>query len=293
VHAEGSVDVADPGIGVEGDRPPLGPRTGGIRFAGGGQDRVRRVREWFGRQYLSFHFGKQGWLTKIEKATRISSCQQFNETIVFTGMKKRKRTYVLKARAEQLAETRARIVEAIMNLHQEVGPRHTTVSAIAKRAGVERLTVYRHFQDETEMFSACSHRYLELNPPPQQTAWANETDPVRRTRHGLEEVYAFFSRTAPMFEMIYRDVSEFPSLKAIMDQFGGYLRSLADDLVEAWPPDERRPARTMILRHATKFSTWQSLAAESATDDQKVGLMLAWLEVDPPPSRKNRSESSG
>ena len=47
-------------------------------------------------------------------------------------MKKAKRSYVLRARAERQADTRARIVEAIMNLHAEVGPRHTTVSAIAK-----------------------------------------------------------------------------------------------------------------------------------------------------------------
>ena len=80
---------------------------------------------------------------------------------------------MLKARAERQANTRARIVEAIMHLHQDVGPRHTTVSAIARRAGVERLTVYRHFNDESEMFAACSHRYLELNPPPQPADWRN------------------------------------------------------------------------------------------------------------------------
>ena len=94
-----------------------------------------------------------------------------------------KRRYVLQARGDNVAETRARIVQAIMALHQEVGPRKTTVSAIASRAGVERLTVYRHFKGEAEMFAACSERYLELNPPPDPLAWAVEHDPMRRTRH--------------------------------------------------------------------------------------------------------------
>src|SRR6187549_2971348 len=155
---------------------------------------------------------------------------------MFTEMKKATRRYVFKARGEQMAETRARIVEAIMRLHEEVGPRNTTVSAIADRAGVERLTVYRHFKDEAAMFAACSHRYMELNPPPDPSAWAGQIDPARRTRRGLEDLYAYFGRTSSMFEKIYRDVSEFVSLKKIMDQFDAYLRNLADDLAATWPP---------------------------------------------------------
>jgi AcrR family transcriptional regulator len=220
------------------------------------------------------------WLTKTEEGFPFSPCQYFCKTFVFTEMKKAKRSYVLRARAERLADTRARIVEAIMFLHQEVGPRHTTISAIAKHAGVERLTVYRHFSDETEMFSACSHRYLKLNPPPQPAEWATEVDPFRRTHRGLEEIYAFFSRTAPMFEKIYRDVSEYVSLKEIMDGFDLYLRDLADDLATGWPGDAERARRAVILRHATKFSTWQSLTAERVGNAQKVALILGWLTSD-------------
>jgi AcrR family transcriptional regulator len=173
---------------------------------------------------------------------------------MFTEMKAA-RPYILKARGEHMAETRARIVEAIMRLHGEIGPRKTTVSAIANRAGVERLTVYRHFRDESEMFAACSHRYLELNPPPNPSAWAGEIDPARKTRRGPEDLYAFFARTAPMFEKIYRDVDEYVSLKKIMDQFDAYLRKLADDLAAAWPRDRAAARRRVTLRHAVKFTT--------------------------------------
>ena len=192
-------------------------------------------------------------------------------------MKRVKRSYVLRARGEQVAETRARIVEAIMQLHEEVGPRNTTVSAIADRAGVERLTVYRHFQDEAAMFAACSHRYLELNPPPDPSAWAGEVGPARRTRRGLEDLYAFFGRTSPMFEKIYRDVGEFESLKKIMDRFDAYLRNLADDLAAAWRPNRAAARRQTILRHAVKFATWQSFTFDGVGDEQKIELILQWL----------------
>jgi AcrR family transcriptional regulator len=194
-------------------------------------------------------------------------------------MKKRKRRYILRARAELVAETRARIVEAIMRLHGEVGPRNTTVSAIAARAGVERLTVYRHFKNEAEMFAACSHRYLELNPPPDPSTWAGEFDPARRARLGLEALYGFFTRTAPMLEKIYRDVSEYASLKEIMDQFDAHLRKTADDLAAAWPRSKDPARRRVILRHGAKFATWQSLEADGVDNQQKVALMLEWLSV--------------
>lgn len=207
-------------------------------------------------------------------------------------MKKAKRPYVLRARAGRLAETRARIVEAMMRLHQEVGPRNATVSAIARRAGVERLTVYRHFRDEKAMFAACSNHYLELNPPPQPAAWADEADAGRRTQRGLEELYAFFSRTAPMFEKIYRDMGEYDSLQQIMDGFDAYLRNLAADLATAWRSDQRRARRSVILRHATKFATWQSLTSDGVDNAQKVALMLEWLTAEAAEPRDRKATAS-
>jgi len=191
---------------------------------------------------------------------------------------KSKRSYVLRARAEQLAETRLRITEAIMTLHGEVGPRNTTVTAIAEKAGVERLTVYRHFANEAEMFQACSHRYLELHPPPRPQDWGDEADPARRTRRALKAIFSYFSETEAMFEKIYRDVPDFESLQEIMNGFDAYLQSLADDLAAAWPKDSAKQAR-MILRHAIKFATWQSFNADGVGDLQKVALIVDWLEA--------------
>ena len=127
------------------------------------------------------------------------------------------------------------------------------------------------------MFAACSHRYLELNPPPDPAAWAGELEPVGRVRRGLEELYAFFRRTSPMFEKIYRDVGEYAALKKIMNGFDAHLRVLADTLAAAWPEDKGSARPQVILRHAAKFATWQSLQAEGVDDRQKVALIIQWL----------------
>lgn len=201
---------------------------------------------------------------------------------------KPKRRYTLRARGTHVAGTRSRIVEAIMRLHEEVGPRHTTVSAIADRAGVQRLTVYRHFEDDASMFAACSQRYLELNPLPDPASWAAETDPLRRTKLALEKFYAFFTRTSAMFTNVYRDVEESPALREVMGQFDAFLRKQADALASAWPRDASSASRCTILRHAIKFATWQSLELDHVNNKLKVRLILAWVSSHETPQEPRR-----
>ena len=44
--------------------------------------------------------------------------------------------YELRARAVRMDQTRQRIVEATMQLHQTIGPARTSISAVAEAAGV-------------------------------------------------------------------------------------------------------------------------------------------------------------
>ncbi|HRD29508.1 MAG TPA: helix-turn-helix domain-containing protein, partial [Caulobacter sp.] len=90
------------------------------------------------------------------------------------------RTYTLKRRAEQQAETRRRLAEAAMELHGTVGPARTSLSLVAERAGVQRNTLYAHFPDERSLFQACSALFIERNPPPNPAAWAAAGDPAAR-----------------------------------------------------------------------------------------------------------------
>ncbi len=94
----------------------------------------------------------------------------------------RKRPYRMRERAKSQEQTRLTIVEATMQLHEELGPRNTTITEIAKRAGVQRLTVYSHFPDETAVFQACTSHWLSLNPPPDPASWSSIEDPGLRFR---------------------------------------------------------------------------------------------------------------
>ena len=159
-----------------------------------------------------------------------------------------------------------------MALHQEVGPRATTISAIAERAGVQRLTVYRHFPDETAVFQACTSHWLSLNPPPGPEDWADTATPDERRAAALAAFDAYYGRTRAMWAASHRDVEQVPALQGPMAEFAGYLDALAAEL----GADLGRFAR-LSLRHALAFPTWAALDALGLGSEEKLALERAWI----------------
>src|SRR5687768_12302222 len=126
------------------------------------------------------------------------------------------RKYEQRARAESSRRTRERIVGATMELHQEVGPAKTTVAEIARRAGVQRLTVYNHFPEETELFGACQAHWMSLHPLPDLCAALEHPSSAARLGAVLREFYGWYRTAAPMTEKIQRDRGAIPALDALM-----------------------------------------------------------------------------
>ena len=166
------------------------------------------------------------------------------------------RKYELRKRAERLAETRRRIVEAAVELHTTAGPSNTSIAAVAERAGVQRHTVYAHFPDLRSLFAACSRHWDEANPFPDASAWFAIEDPERRLRAALDDVYAWYERVEPELALFLRDASLVPENGEMMEEQAAKLAALADGLAQGF---SARPASRAAIGHALEFETWRSL----------------------------------
>ena len=193
-------------------------------------------------------------------------------------MKKSKRSYVQTARREKREKTRARIVAALVELHEEIGPKNTSIAAVAKRAGVQRLTVYRHFEDESAMFQACSGQWAMDNPPPLESEWQELDSPDERAYAALLAIARYYSKTEGMLAKIYRDVSEVEALKPIMEGFDAYFTGLADNVALDLSNQNPTGSLKAVSRHLARFSTWQSLSLENLSEEDIAQVGLAWLK---------------
>jgi AcrR family transcriptional regulator len=174
---------------------------------------------------------------------------------------KPRRRYELRKRAEQVAETHRRITDAAIELHGTVGPARTTLSAVAERAGVERRTLYRHFPNEADLFEACSTHYFAANPWPDLGGWRAVRDPDERLERALDELYAYYERTEPMFTNVLRDAEVVDFAREAIAPLDLYLEEAADVLMIGLKVrGRRRELMRGALRHALAFSTWRSLS---------------------------------
>jgi AcrR family transcriptional regulator len=194
-----------------------------------------------------------------------------------TSELEKSRRYRKRRRAEQEGETRRRITEAAVQLHGTVGPAKTTVSGIAREAGVQRATVYRHFPDEEAIYAACTSHYDALHPPPEVERWAGLADPKERLRVALREVYAFYAETQQMLESTGRDIDRVPAVRKAAAAMGAYLEEARSVLLRGRREGRRARGRvSAAIGHALAFPTWRSLVREQGLgDEEAVELMVS------------------
>ena len=190
-------------------------------------------------------------------------------------MSSQKRPYELKARAESQRRNRARIAAAAAELHQEQGVAKTTIADIARRAGVQRLTVYNHFANLSELLPACSAHYRGQHPQPNfEEALALE-DPAARVRAVLRGLYGWYRDNERMMLNVHGERGAVPELDAWMIQSAD--RQLAERTLTLARCFRRKGTRATRLRAVIALSldfwTWRRLAREGLNDDAAADMM--------------------
>jgi AcrR family transcriptional regulator len=189
------------------------------------------------------------------------------------------RKYEMKRRAERMQETRRRIAEAAMELHQTVGPARTTVSAVAEKAGVQRHTYYAHFPELKDLYQACMGHYSERNPVPEPSSWTGIADAEERLRVALSEVYAYYSGNEAMVSNVLRDAALDPIVQEIMVPFDQYWETVRDVIADAFEASgERHEELLGAVALAQNFQTWRTLVRQQElSQDRAVELMVGMV----------------
>lgn len=200
--------------------------------------------------------------------------------------------YRLKARAVRREQTRARIVAATVELHEEVGPAHTTIAEIARRAGVQRLTVYSHFPESRDLLRACQGHFLAAHPPPAIAPGAGTESHLQALQRALTDLYRWYRDNLAIERHVQHDRHVLPELDELMRQNADrQILAAASAYSAVLAGDQRRQkAVTRLLCVAFDFRTWELLNATGADEREIARLFIEAVEcaAESPPAQGGR-----
>jgi AcrR family transcriptional regulator len=197
-----------------------------------------------------------------------------------------KRPYRKTRRAQLEDETRRRLTESAVELQSTLGPSRTSLSAVAKHAGVRRSTLYRHFADGAALFTASTAHWFAANPLPDLGAWAAIRDPDERLRLALVELYGFYGRAESMMTNLLRDEATMPIVERLLNGYREYLASGAATLLARRGLRGRaRKDVAAAIGHALAFRTWHSLLRDQGLDEARAVEFMCRLVADVGPWR--------
>nr|NLI50301.1 TetR/AcrR family transcriptional regulator [Propionibacterium sp.] len=122
------------------------------------------------------------------------------------------RQYSMEHRAAQAARTRERILDAALACYRERGIGATSLQAVARRAEVSAATVLNHFGSAEELARVVVVQLAETLQVPDDSDW-HETGRAPRVRRLVGEMFAFYDRSTPWFEIFRAELDVDPVLR--------------------------------------------------------------------------------
>jgi AcrR family transcriptional regulator len=181
------------------------------------------------------------------------------------------RPYESPLRAEQIEQTRLRILEATTEVVADPASEEATIPLVAKRARVSLRTVYRHFATREALFDA----------------WAEWVD--ERMRIHLHSYPESAQQLAPFARELYRSYDESASLvramltsraaRAVRERTRrrrqrGFNRAMRE-LTAGLEPKERARALAVVYL-LVSAPAWQAMREQSGLNGVEAGKAAAW-----------------
>jgi len=201
------------------------------------------------------------------------------------------RAYNLGQRQLARDETRSRIVSAARDLlADESGPADFTVDAVARLAGVARMTVYYQFQSKRGLLEALFDDLANRGLMPHLQPVFHEPAPARALDGLIHAFAAFWNsdrivlRRARALAALDADVAG--SVRVRDELRRGHLSRILGRWYEekGSPPPKARPSAVDILHMLTSFETFDALlrGKRSVEDATRIICELAAATLDRP-----------
>lgn len=169
----------------------------------------------------------------------------------------KRRRYRLGKRADAVAGTRRRIVEATISLHDEQGITGTSVRDVAQRAGVSAATVLNHFPTMGELIQACGELSNQLYPMPTPAVLVGAADPAERLRSAAGALFEWWEGMDRGWDPLQVDRRTLPAVDAWLREVEARHRALVAEALGAEAP----PKLVALATALTSMGSWRSMRA--------------------------------
>lgn len=189
---------------------------------------------------------------------------------------KDRRTYVMRARADSVEDTRRRILFAVRDLGMETMTLEIVLADVADRAGVSVRTVLRHFGSRDGLFEAT------LEFVGEQLLRDRGTPPTGDVPAAVATLYDEYERAGDFMITMLGQENTVPNVRRMTDigrvLHRDWVRTVFGPLV---PPDRSVDEVLDLLVVATDVYTWKLLRRDRGLDradaEHRVHQLLSAL----------------
>jgi AcrR family transcriptional regulator len=196
------------------------------------------------------------------------------------SMTVKRRTYCSPVREASATQTRGRIVAAASALLAEGGRQLCSLEAVARRAGVTRLTVYNHFESKRGVMEAVFDDLTQNAGLFELAAVFADSDP-RRALNRLVVVFCnFWSTRRAMLAKHRAAIATDDEIAQSLMQCGEWRRQGLTVLVEQLMPasGQRSADLVDVLFALTSFEMFEALSVRNRRPKAIEALLQALVE---------------
>lgn len=182
------------------------------------------------------------------------------------------RRYESSRRADAVGETRARIVQATFELHNEKGVLATSMQDIAERADVALRTVYNHFPTLDDLVNGCGAKVQALLAMPRPAIFVGRTTFEERSRALIDELFAMYERGHVQLTVGRCEQHKVPGLARFLTEFEAGRDALVREALRPFRAGARTVREVAAL---TDFYVWKACTEQGLTTRQAADLVSA------------------